>query len=237
MAFFTHAQDAEVREGDFFGVGISYGLIKPTGDLGQRFGTNFQASLSVDWFKDKLNGSFGLEGYILFGDGVKEDVLAPLRLENGAILGVDGRYADVFLRMRGNYLGAYFKKIVLPLKSNRRSGLALSAGLGMLQHKIRVQVDTNNAPNLVGNYQEGYDRHTVGPALKQGISYTHVGKSNGVNFAVNFEITEGFTKNKRALNFDTLEADDDGKLDIIMGLNFKWFIPLKDQRPPEEIFY
>ena len=234
---FTQAQESEAREGNFFGIGVSYGLVRPIGDLGNRFGTNFQASLSLDWFKEKLNGSFGIEGYILFGDSVKEDVLANLRLENGAILGIDGRYADVFLRMRGNYLGAYIRKNIIPLKSNRRAGLALSAGVGLLQHNIRVQVDTNNAPNLGGVYEEGYDRHTVGPALKQGISYTHVGKSSGVNFAVSFEITEGFTKNQRALNFDTLERDDDSNLDIIMGLNFKWFIPLKDQRPPEEIFY
>lgn len=227
----------ESERGSFLGLGFSYGLNIPVGELADRFGTNFHAGLSLDWFDGNKNASYGIEGYILFGDNVKEDVLASMRLDNNAILGFDGSYADVFLRERGNYLGLYYRKIVAPLKQNKRSGLAVGVGVGALQHKIRIQVDTRNAPQLEGEYQKGYDRNTFGPALKQMLSYTHLGKSKSVNFALSLEITEGFTKSMRAANFDTQEKPDSGRLDILIGLDFKWFIPLKDNRVPEEIFY
>lgn len=225
------------EEGDFFGIGISYGFNIPAADMANRFGSNFHAGLSLDWFKHAWNGSFGIEGLILFGDNVKEDVLANARTDNGAILGFDGEYADVFLRQRGSYAGIYAQKIILPQNNNQRSGLAVGLGLGVLQHKIRIQDDTRNATQFEGAYQKGYDRNTVGPALKQSFSYLYLSKTNNVNFKVALEIMEGFTKSRRAVNFDTMEHPDGTRIDLLVGLNLKWFIPLKDMREPEEIYY
>ncbi len=236
FANLNHAQD-DVREGDFFAIGISYGINIPIGTLANRFGTNFHAGLSLDWYKSKFNGSYGIEGNLLFGNNVKEDVISSLRLDNFAILGFDGQYADVFLRERGTYLGVCFKKILIPNKNNFRSGFAAALGIGALQHKVRIQVETRNAPNLDGEYLKGYDRNTVGPAFKQQFSYTHVGKNKNVNYAISFEIMEGITKNRRAINFDSFEKDTKSRFDVLLGIDFKWYIPIKDMREAEEIFY
>ncbi|MBT8191574.1 MAG: hypothetical protein HKN67_14045 [Saprospiraceae bacterium] len=225
------------KEGDFFGVGISYGLNIPAADMADRFGLNFHAGLSLDWFKQSWNGSYGLEGLFLFGSEVKEDVLANARTSNGAILGFDGEYADIFLRQRGTYFGAYIQKTLVPQKGNDRSGLAASFGIGVLQHKIRIQDDTRNATQFEGEYKKGYDRNTVGPAFKQSLSYLHLSKTNNVNFKIAIEFTEGITSSNRAVNFDTMEKPSGNRFDLLIGLNLKWFIPLKDMREPEEIFY
>jgi len=230
------SQDNE-REGNFFAVGINYGLDFPIGSLADRFGSNFHAGLSLDFFRPKFKGAFGIEAFTIFGDNVNEDVVLSLRNTNGAIFGFDGRYADVFLRERGNYIGLYMDKVILPRKNNERAGLSLGLGLGMIQHKIRIQVDTNNATHLEGEYLKGYDRNSVGPSLKQSIKYLHVGKNKNLNYAFALNFYEASTKITRAVNFDTGETTDDRQWDFLIGIDFKWYLPIKDTRKAEEIFY
>ena len=228
----------EVRDGNFLAVGINYGLDFPIGQLSKRFGTSFHAGLSLDLFKSKMNGAYGIEGLFIFGENVNEDVISNLRLDNTAILGIDGQYADVFLRERGAYLGIYISKIIVPLKTNQRSGLAADFGIGILQHNVRIQVDTRNAPNLEGEYLKGYDRNSIGPALKQSLSYTHIGKNKNLNYSLSLSIMEGFTSNTRPINFDTKIKDEGTHLDLLISLDLKWYLPLKNMNGvEEEIFY
>jgi hypothetical protein len=178
-----------------------------------------------------------LEGGLLFGDNVREDVLAPLRLDNGRILGSNGSLADVFLRQRGVALGVYANKIILPIKKNPKAGFAIGLGFGMIQHNIRIQDDSNNATQFSGNYSKGYDRNTMGPYIKQAIKYLHIGKSKSVNYEIALTFNQAFTKNTRAVNFDTQLPDDTRRLDVLIGLSAKWYLPIFDLRESEEIYY
>lgn len=231
------AQELPERSENFWGAGFSYGVDFPAGDLADRFGRSFHAGVSVDFFRKKMNAVISLEALIFFGSNVEEDVLAGQRTESGAILGNNGSYADVFLRQRGLFAGLLFNKNIVPLKENRHAGLSAGLGLGVLQHNIRLQVDSRNAPQLSGDYAKGYDRHTMGPALKQNLSYLHIGKNKTINYEIRLFVIEAFTKNTRIINFDTGLKDDASRLDIIIGMEFKWLIPLKDQQAAGEIFY
>jgi len=228
----------EVRSDNFIAFGANYGIDVPFGDMADRYGRNFHAGISIDLFRKKLNGIISLEGSIFFGDNVKEDVLSPLRLTNGSILGSDGAYVDVFLRQRGTYLGITVDKIIIPSKSNKHSGLSIAGGLGIMQHNIRLNIDSNNAPQFDDNYQKGYDRNSLGLALKQKIGFINIGKTKSVNYEIALSITEGFTKSTRGLDFDTMLKNDNSRIDILIGLDFKWMIPLSIQgREEEEYFY
>jgi len=227
----------EIRESNFIAFGANYGIDIPFADMSDRFGTNFHAGISLDLFKKKLNGLISFEGSILFGDNVKEDVLSPLRISNGAILGTDGAFVDVFLRQRGTYIGVTIDKIIIPMVKNKHSGLSLSGGIGVMQHNIRLNIDSNNAPQLSGDYGKGYDRNTLGVALKQKIGFINIGKTKSVNYQIALTITEGFTKLTRGVNFDTMLPDGDTRLDIIVGLDFKWMIPLSSQGSAEEEYF
>ena len=227
-----------VREDNFIAFGANYGIEVPFGDIADRFGQNFRAGVSLDLFKNKSNSIISLEGFILFSDNVKEDALFPLRQSNGAILGSNGAYVDVFLRQRGTYVGLNYDKIILPRSSNNNSGLAVGLGIGVLQHNIRFQIDSNNAPQFKDDYGKGYDRNTMGFAAKQKISYLHIGKSKSVNYEIALTITEGFTKLTRGVNFDTGLPDNKSRLDILVGLNFKWMIPFSSpSAAQDEYFY
>lgn len=230
--------NAQDERPDFISVGAEYGTQFPFGDMKDRFGQNFVAGLSLNLFKQKFNGIFSIEGQFMFGNKVNEDVLSDFRLSNGGILGSDGVYADVLLRQRGSYLGIKAEKVVLPRKSNKNAGIAVGFGLGIIQHKIRIQVDSNNAPQFSDNYSKGYDRNSRGLALKQSITYNHIGLNKNMNYSVGLTLYEGFTKSVRNINFDTGLKDDSSRLDLLLSLSFKWFIPLKDQIDRDkEIFY
>ena len=232
----SHAQESE-RSADFWGLGFAYGVDFSAGDMADRYGQHSHASLSFDLFKNKFNGILRLEASLSFGSNVKEDVLSIYRAENGALLGNDGQYVDVFLRQRGSYLGVLAEKIILSKKDNKRAGLSLGLGLGLMQHNIRFQVDSSNAPQLEGDYAKGYDRNSIGPAIKQNISYLHLGKNKSLNYQISLFFTEAFTQNNRSINFDTMAAEEGRRLDIVIGLEARWIIPFKDQQKAEEIFY
>jgi len=231
------AQEMEARSADFWGVSFAYGIDFSAGDMADRYGQHFHANMAIDLFKLKWNGIIRLEGALFFGDNVNEDVLSPYRNETGSILGNDGSYADVFLRQRGTYLGVMLNKVLLPLRQNPHAGLTAGLGFGLYQHNIRFNVDSNNAPQVEGDYGKGYDRNSIGPALKQNIGFMSIGKNKNVNYEVALSITEGFTRNNRPVNFDTGTKEDDRRLDIVIGLEFRWIIPLKDKQEPGEIFY
>jgi len=233
----TNINGQEARSENFMGLGSSYGLDIAAGDLSDRFGQSFHAGLSLELFRIKWNGLFSFEASINFGDNVKQDVLSAYRLENGSILGNNGSYADVFLRQRGAYLGIMANKIIFSVPDNPHAGFALGLGLGYLQHNIRFQVDSSNAPQFEGDYAKGYDRNSAGIASKQAISYLHIGKNKAVNFEIALYVTEGFTTNRRAFNFDTAQSDSESRLDILIGLDVKWILPIKDQQAAGEIFY
>jgi len=227
----------EIRESNFIGISFHYGLNRPTADLGDRFGSFFNSGGSIGRFNHKTKSIIGLEAEVLFGENVKENVVENLQLDNNAFLGNDGGYADVFLRMRGTYVGLYYNKVLKSRKELKHAGFAVGLGVGMLQHKIRLNVESLNAPQFEGEYAKGYDRNSIGPALKQSIQYLHIGRYNSPSFAVEFEIMEGFTKNTRPINFDTKLKDDESRLDMNLRLNIKWYLPVKDLKPSEEIYY
>jgi len=235
-----NAQDSETdKPNNFIAFGAQYGIQLPGGDLVDRFGYNFATTFSLDYYMPKLNGFVGLETQVQFGDRVKEDVLAPLRLSNGALLGTDGFTGDIFLRRRGFYLGAYINKTLISGKKNPASGLTLGLGVGVLEHFIRLQNDSDNIGQIRADYAKGYDRLSRGAALKQSLTYQHLGKNRSVNYAFGISIFQGFTNPVRSIDFDTGLIPEDSRLDILLSIDAKWFIPIikSGSRTTEEVFY
>ncbi len=234
------AQQEFIREEPFLSVGSHFGIDFPAADLADRYGWSMHAGLSLRLFRPKAKGFLAIEGSAQYGDRVKEDVLEPIRLESGAILGNQGQVGQIFLRRRGIYLGLYANKILLSSKDNPNTGLALGVGLGVWQHHIRLLDEQSTVRQVAGDYSKGYDRSTRGPALKQTISYEHIGKNRSLNYSLGLTIMEGFTKSVRAVNFDTgTFADSSRRLDLTIGLEAIWYLPIRelDAKSDQEVFY
>jgi hypothetical protein len=156
---------------------------------------------------------------------------------NGSITNGDGVPAVVALYERGWMVTGRFGKLMPVLGPNRNSGLFITAGLGYLQHKIRIEVQNESAPQLKGDYKRGYDRLCGGFALSQSVGYLYFGERRLVNFYFALEFYEGWTENYRKYYFDTMTSGEEKRFDFLVGPEFGWIIPLRKRMAREFYYY
>lgn len=217
---------------------INYGNQYPQKDLQTRFGNNLTVGLNLEYLTDKSNLIFGVQSSLLFGTDVKENVLASLENDSGIIYNNNFSNSTVDLRERGFYSGLYVGKLFGLLKENKRSGIRLQLGAGLLQHKIRIQLDPNSfVTELTTEGRKGYDRLTNGLALQQFVGYQHHSKNRLVNFYAGFEFIQGFTKNRRSINVDTGLTDTAERLDLLVGFRLGWTLPFYLGEKADTIYY
>ena len=216
----------------------SYAFAVPAADLAQRFGFSMSAGGSLENVSLNTGWIYGVEGYYFFGTDVKEDVLSGFRTTDGNVLSDIGNYGGVELRERGFYAGIHAGKIFkLTDNGNKFGGLRCTFGIGVLQHKIRLQDDNNSFAQVHVPYDVGYDRLTNGIAFNQFIGYQLLSRDKKVNFFFGAELTEGITKNRRVYNFDTRQNDTRTRFDILAGIRAGWSFVLSTHKKAEDIEY
>lgn len=214
-------------------VNIHYGGEIPTGILAERFGAGFSIGLSPVYMSSK-QWLFGIDAKVLFGGEVKEDVLANLRTATGEIIGQDRSFGIVSLNQRGYFIGGTIGKII-PLTEDKRSGIRVTGSVGVLRHKIRID-DVGNLPQLSDNYRIGYDRLTYGLGFTEFVGYQYLSRNRLVNFYIGAEFTQGFTQNRRTVNYDTGLAETEPRFDNLIGVKLGWILPLYDNKSTE-VYY
>ncbi len=221
--FPEHPEHTDPRNtGNALLVHLNAGLHLPAGTLADRFGTDGNAGGALEYITPG-NLLFGIDGYYLFGGDVKEDPLAILRTPEGDIIGNNQLVADVALRERGYYLGGLIGKLFT--LGEKRSGIRITLGAGMLRHKIRLQDNTSSVVQITGDYAKGYDRLTGGLALNQFIGWQHLGANRRANWYIGLEFNQGFTKSLRDWDFTEMRKLDGNRKDLRFGIRLGWTLP------------
>lgn len=233
---FAQAQDERSNEGGVLLFNFSYAYQIPAGDLADRFGTNVNIGGGVN-FLTKKDWIIGFEGNVLFGQNVKEDVLADIRNSSGFLIGINKAFALVSLRERGLYVGGLLGRIWRLGKDGTRSGIRTTIGVGLLQHKVRLQDDSNTANQIFGDYGKGYDRLTNGLALNEFIGYHLLANNRGMNFFAGFEFIQAFTQSRRDVNFDIMQKDETKRIDLLFGFRVGATLSFYVGEPAELILY
>ncbi len=213
-------------------LGLSYGYYFPSGDMADRFGNNSSVQLNLD-FKSKKKAMIGINGSYFFGNSIKENLFDSL----GYIINKNGEFADIRLFERGFTTSITLGRIFTLKKPNQNSGIVFNVGFGFMQHKIRIEAIGNNTPQLSKQYKKGYDRLSNGFLLSQNIGYLYLSNNRLANFYIGFECMQGFTKNRRSYNFDTMEQDTKKRIDILYGAKLSWILPLYKKAPQEFYTY
>ncbi|MEM1322287.1 MAG: hypothetical protein AAGG75_18640 [Bacteroidota bacterium] len=210
---------------------------QPAGDLSDRFGTSMGVIIELEYIS-KSNLIFGFGGNLFFSNNVKQDVLSTLRTPEGFIIGNNRAFADVQLRQRGFYTGAYIGKLFSLFENNPRAGLRITLGAGLLQHRIRIQDDPMSfVPQLDETYRKGYDRLTNGLALQQFIGYQFMSTNRLINFHAGIEFVQGFTQSRRDFNFDTRMKEEGSRFDVLTSIRVGWSLPFYLGRSSEDLYY
>ena len=236
VSLFAQASE-QTNSGPLLAYNLSYAFQRPGGDLEERFGDNINVGSGLQFFT-RSNWMLELEGQYLFGQRVKQDVVASLRSPEGFIFADDGGDTNVELRQRGFWIGASLGKLIRLTSANPRSGILISAGAGLLQHKVRIQDEPQVfVPGLRREYKKGYDRLSNGLALKQFIGYQHFSLNRRVNFYAGFEFMQGFTESRRDWNTDEMQREEGRRLDLLYGFRAGWILPFYLGDKGDSIYY
>lgn len=221
----------------FVSLGANIGLQTPFADLAERFGYGGIVGGEL-MLKTKSNFTYEGQYGFFFGNRVKEDtILKPLLTSQNFIINREGEPADVFIHERGFIINAKFGKIFTVIGPNVNSGLHLALGAGFMQHKIRIQEQSQKVPQLQGEYIKGYDRLSNGAMISQSIGYSHFSNYKLINYYIGFELHEAFTQNRRSINYDTGKRDSQNRIDIMGSVIFRWYFPMYKRQPQEFYFY
>ncbi|MBL7943146.1 MAG: hypothetical protein JNM00_10290 [Flavobacteriales bacterium] len=217
-------------------ISVSFAYQAPGGDLAFRFMNNmslggaFQIRTPANWY-------YGIEGTYFFGNKVNEPgLMQNLYTDAGEILDNSGQVAIVAPQERGFTVMANGGRLFPVVGPNDYSGILVRVGAGFMRHKIRLEHQESEITQLEGDYAKGYDRLTYGPAISQHIGYMHASNNRLINFYIGVEAFEGFTKGRRALNFDTRTTDNAQRFDMLVGLRAGWILHLTPRTQSDYYF-
>lgn len=210
----------------------------PGGDLADRYGvsTAIGATFSI---KLKNNISLEIGGNYLFGNQLRGDASSlfdSILTDNGTVINENGEYAKIRTFERGYSFHLRAGYILPLLQVNKNSGILIMAGGGLLQHKIRIENDGNNTPQILGDYKKGYDKMCLGPSLNEFIGYVYYSPNQLMNFYAGFEFTQAWTKSQRSFDYSLFKKDDRLRLDLLNAFRIGWVIPLYKRAPDPYYF-
>jgi hypothetical protein len=216
----------------------TYGYQFPQGDLAKQFGSN--SSIGGGFMvKTRNNWLIGAEGNYMFGQSVKDQdsLLKGISTRDGFVIDANGYMADIVYYERGYTIFAKFGKAFSVLAPNPNSGITVMAGAGYIQDKIRIHNIGNTAPQLLGDYQKGYDRLNGGIAVMGSLGYMYLGNTRLLNFSVSLEVMQAWTNPYRERDFDTGMKDTRKLSSQFYTIRVKWMIPLYKRVPKEFYVY
>lgn len=136
---------------------ISSSVQLPGADLADRFGINSTIGGGA-FYKTQSNWIVDAQYSFMFGNQIEEkDLLANISTSTGAIIGSDGRFADVRLFERGFHVSLTVGKLFPLNKPNPNSGIVLKIGPAFIQHRIKIDPVGGTVPQLSEEYRKGYD--------------------------------------------------------------------------------
>lgn len=222
------------RQGFLFTPEVTFA--RPSVDLADRFGRFNGIGLCVE-YKFKSNLQFGFDYNWFFGDSVKEqDLFGGIMGPSGQIIDQNGNFSVLRTEMRGHIISGQLAYVIPFSAKHWNSGLYVSAGVGVLIHKINIQASQVTIPQINGEYRAGYDRLTSGLVLRQFIGYQYM-SGNEYNLRVGIEFNQGLTQGRRTWNFNTNSSGTDSRRDDILAFKAGLIVPVFTKKAEDEEFF
>ncbi|HLV41098.1 MAG TPA: hypothetical protein VKY37_02375 [Brumimicrobium sp.] len=237
-SFSTYGQrDASKAIGTPY-IGVQYGVNWTGGELADRYGLT-NALGSHAGYKTKRNWIYGIDGNFFFGNDVKIDgLLQNLRDQSGHIMNTSGTPAIILYFNRGFNVNLSVSKILPLLNPNPNSGVMVQFSAGYLWHKLRIESQEDEVPQIEGDYLKGYDRLTIGANTSQFVGYSYMADRGILNFYGGVYFQQGFTVNQRDVFWDhpTEKVSKDLRIEHMFGIRLGWLIPIYKREPKDYYF-
>jgi len=217
---------------------FKFGFQAPLADMETRFGGSNVIGFGLQNANLHSTFLYGIDGFFIFGNTVKEDVLQNLRSFDGNIVGIDGHPADVNLKERGFYFGLNAGKIFkITKEKNNLTGIRTQIGVGLLQHKIRVQENSNTIVALNKEYLNEFDRLSNGPSIHLAAGFQYDNPKNNFHFNIMGNLIGATTKSRRDYDHVTGGYIDTKRTDIQAGLSLSYIVSISRSEKADNIYY
>ena len=216
-----------------FGIGVapSIGL----GDFGNKY-KSFSSIPVTATYKTNKNVTFGLTGSGYFGQNILVPGIFKGMTYDDMLVDINGNPAAVRFQMRGWYAMATVGKIFSLKRPNLNKGIHLRFGAGFMQHKLRMQFDSEKVPQLEDAYIKGYDQLHNGLILMTSVQY-HLISLRNLSLYAGIDYGHGFMKNRRSWEYSLNRRDDALKTDQYVSFNAGIIIPLKIYKSTEARYF
>lgn len=197
------------------------------GDMEFRFGNHMSIGLGVG-YKTTSNWIVSIDGQWSFGNQVQNvgQLLNTMLTSNGTILNETGNYGTIDVNQRGWITSLDVSKTFDFLSLNANSGVNLLVGAGYLSHYINFNTPGQDIPQVMDEYDKGYDELSGGFMLKQALGYVYMSDNRRINCKLSFLMMEAFTTNYRQFSYSTGKPATDKMLDFVYGFQFQWMLPI-----------
>ncbi|MDA8886028.1 hypothetical protein OAD66_05080 [Bacteroidia bacterium] len=209
----------------------------PGGDLKKRFNPFSSIGMGVD-FKFKNNWMVGLDYDWFFGNSVIDNGLfSGISGPSGQIIDKNGDFSVMQLNMKGNYVTLNASYLINIPKNEAFSGIIISGGLGVMQHKVDILSAQTTIPQVNSEYEKGYDKLTYGLAIKEFIGYQYSVSKNRYRFRGGIEFNQGFTKGRRTWDFNANKSGLDKRFDTTVAMKIGFIVPVYTKNSEDEEFF
>lgn len=219
-------------------VGVHYGMNLTGGDMANRYGYNSHLG-GIAGYKNAQNWIFAADGNFMFGNQIRIDgLLENLRDSQGDITNTSGGPAMILLFLRGFNINATVGKVIPVWSPNPNSGIMIHCGVGYSWHRLRIESQEDEVPQLENDYLKGYDRLTIGVNTSQFIGYNFMASQGVYNFYAGFYFQQGFTRNQRDVFWDLPDQPVSMGIrnEFLYGFKVGWLIPVYKRQPKEYYF-
>lgn len=219
-------------------IGAGLSANSPGGDWTDRYRENYSVSAFVGR-KFSNNYSLTAEWSYLFGGEVanREDALKNVFTPDGNLINISGSYAQVNINQRATYFNLGLEKTIPIFGSNPNSGLNLGLTGGYIWHWLNVDNVGNDSPQIIDEYEKGYDRFGQGFLLRESIGYVYLSPNRRINFKISLEISQIWSQDQRQYYYPIGELSDAIQSNFLYGIKLNWYIPIYLGGKTEEYYY
>ncbi|MBE50752.1 MAG: hypothetical protein CMP51_03585 [Flavobacteriales bacterium] len=207
----------------------------PLGEISEKYGQN--SSLSASFITNKKKYLYSIEASFMFGENIKNDsLLRNISTENGSLINSSGELDQILLSQRGFNTHLMCGKALKFNKTTNHS-IFIYGGPGFMSHKINLQSNRTNLPQVQEDYAKGYDQLESGLSTKICIDYIYFHPNNFIKINMGINIINAFTKYQRLYNFsEMMSYEDKFKHNLFLGIKFGIIIPINSANT-EKFYY
>lgn len=232
-----HHTSTPTTEKRWFFLHAGIGYYATGADWSQRYPTHLSVPLSVE-YSHRSDWSFGADYSIFLGSNVNDQNLyGEMVNDSGLLLDMNGFPAVIRTYQRGFSTRVFvLKNWILYKHRNSRVLLQTGGGVGYYQHYTKFTFDVDQVPQIDGNFQGGYNRHTQGTQLFEQVKIQYI-NNDAISFSLGFEAGQGNGSRLHPYDFAQQKMQTQRVRDTYIGGVFSIMIPINFRDRISEVDY